>query len=183
MPDLINGTILIADPFLKDPNFMRTVIFLCDHEAAGSFGFVLNRKWKRVVSELVPDLADCNFPVHYGGPVQMETLHFLHRCPDVISGGVEITDGIFWGGNFEEVSVLIQSNWIKENQIRFFAGYSGWSEGQLEEELKEKSWLTTKGNKKLVFHNDENLVWQDAIKQIGGEYEQIIHYPIDPTLN
>ena len=183
MADLIKGTILVADPFLKDPNFMRTVVFLCDYETAGTFGFVINRKWKRVVSELIPDLTDCNFPIYYGGPVQMETLHFLHRCPDIISGGIEITDGIFWGGNFEEVSILIQNKWIKENQIRFFAGYSGWSEGQLEDELEEKSWLTTQGNKKLVFHNNENLIWQDAIKQIGGKYEQIINYPIDPTLN
>jgi len=183
MVEIATGTILIADPFLKDPNFMRTVVFLCDHESAGSFGFVINRKHHSIISDLLPDLADCDFPVYYGGPVQMDALHFLHTRPDVISDGVEVTDGIFWGGNFEQVSILLQNKSIKPNQIRFFIGYSGWGEGQLQDELKEKSWLTTKGNKKLVFHRNESLIWQDAIKQIGGGYEQIIHYPIDPQLN
>ncbi|WP_225975520.1 YqgE/AlgH family protein [Panacibacter ginsenosidivorans] len=183
MVEIETGTILIADPFLKDPNFKRTVVFLCDHEPAGSFGFVINRKHNTILSDLLPDLSGCDFPVYYGGPVQMDALHFLHQRPDIISDGIEVANGIFWGGNFETVSVLLQNNTLKQNHIRFFIGYSGWGEGQLQDELKEKSWLTTKGNKKLVFHRDENLIWQDAIKQIGGDYEQIIHYPIDPTLN
>ena len=183
MDQLTSGTILIADPFLKDPNFMRTVIFLCDHESAGSFGFVINRRHNTVVSDLLPDLVECDFPVYYGGPVQMDALHFLHTRPDIITDGIEVIDGIFWGGNFEQVSVLLQTKQIKQTQIRFYIGYSGWSEGQLQGELKEKSWLITHGNKKLVFHRDENLIWQDAIKQIGPDYEPIIHYPIDPSLN
>lgn len=183
MEEILNGTILIADPFLKDPNFKRSTVFICDHETAGTFGFVLNRKEDLLVGDLLTGLEGCDFPVYYGGPVQMDSMHFLHQCPKLISGGVEITDGIFWGGNFEEVVTLLQNGKLKQNQIRFFLGYSGWGEGQLETELKDKSWLTTNGNKKLVFHLNIDLIWQDAIKQIGGEYEQIINYPIDPTLN
>lgn len=183
MEEILNGTILIADPFLKDPNFMRTTVFICEYEPAGTFGFVLNRKENVVVGDLLNDLQNCDFPVFYGGPVQMDSLHFLHQCPDMIDGGIEITDGIFWGGNFEQVTSLILNGILKQHQIRFFLGYSGWGEGQLEGELKEKSWLMTTGNKKLVFHRDTGLIWQDAIRQLGGEYEQIIHYPIDPQLN
>jgi putative transcriptional regulator len=183
MENIVNGTILIADPFLKDPNFMRTTVFICEHETAGTFGFVLNRKEDILIGDLLSDLENCDFPVYYGGPVQIDSMHFLHQCPELISGGLEITEGIFWGGNFEQVTALIKSGELKQNQIRFFLGYSGWGEGQLENELKEKSWLTTRGNKKLVFHRNINEIWQDAIKQIGGEYEQIIHYPIDPQLN
>lgn len=183
MTDILPGSILIADPFLKDPNFLRTTVFLCEHKMQGSFGFVINRREEAVIGDLITGLEDCGFPVYYGGPVELNALHFLHQCPHLISGGIEVTDGIFWGGNFEEVTILLQKNMIKENQLRFFIGYSGWGEGQLEDELKEKSWLTTNGNRNLVFHNNTELIWKDAIKQIGGEYVQLINYPIDPQLN
>ena len=183
MDELVPGIILIADPFLKDPNFLRTTVFVCEHKPEGSIGFVLNRKHNLDIGDLIADLEGCTYPVYYGGPVQMNAVHFLHQCPGLISGGLEIVDGIFWGGNFEEVCMLIKNKSINQHQIRFFVGYSGWSEGQLEEEMKEKSWLITLGNRKLVFHRNTDLIWKEAIKQLGGDYEQIINYPIDPQLN
>ena len=183
MVELAPGLILVADPFLKDPNFMRSVVFLCEHQQEGSFGFVLNRKYNKVIGDLISDLDGCTLPVFYGGPVQMDTVHFLHQRPDLIKGGLEIIDGIYWGGDFEELVTLIRDDKIKPQHIRFYICYSGWSEGQLAGELEEKSWLTTLGNKKLVFHQNENQVWQDALKQMGGDYEQLIFYPIDPQLN
>lgn len=183
MSQITAGSILIADPFLKDPNFLRTTVFLCEHQEEGSFGFVLNRKHKVAIGELIEELEGCNYPVYYGGPVQMNSVHFLHQRPDIVTGGLEIIDGIFWGGNFEEVTTLIKNKIITQHQIRFFIGYSGWSEGQLENEMKEKSWLITDGNRKLVFHRNTDLIWKDALQQLGGEYTQLINYPIDPQLN
>ena len=183
MVDILPGTILIADPFLKDPNFKRSVIFLCEHQGEGSFGFVLNHKHNTLLGDLISNLEGCNFPVYFGGPVQLDTVHFLHTCPGLITGGVEITDGIFWGGEFEEAATLIKNNKLTQTQIRFYIGYSGWGEGQLDGELKEKSWLTTDGNRQLVFHRSPELIWQDALKQMGGKYEQLINYPLDPQLN
>jgi putative transcriptional regulator len=183
MEKLQAGTILIADPFLKDPNFLRTVILLCEHKAEGSVGFVLNRKLEYVISDLMNDLEGCDFPVFYGGPVQQNTIHFLHRRPGLITGGEKIRDEIYWGGEFEEVVSLIQNNKLSPQDIRLFLGYSGWGENQVEDELKEKTWLTTYSSPELVFADDVNLIWKDAIKQLGGKYEQLIHYPIDPQLN
>lgn len=183
MEDILAGKILIADPFLKDPNFMRTVVFLCDHQDEGSLGFVVNRLFEQTIGELVSDLEGCDFPVYYGGPVQLDTVHFLHQCPDLITGGLEITNGIYWGGAFDEVVRLINIGILKRNMIRFYIGYSGWSEKQLESELEQKTWLTTEGNTRLVFHRDASLIWKDALRQLGGEYEQLINYPIDPQLN
>jgi putative transcriptional regulator len=177
------GILLIADPFLKDPNFMRAVVLLCEHREEGSFGFVLTRKYNKAIGEMVSGMEAYNFPVFYGGPVQKDTLHFIHCCPALIDGGMEIKDGIFWGGNFEDASAALKNNKLKPQQIRFFIGYSGWSEGQLNQEMQEKTWLLTEASKKLVFHKNENLIWADALRQIGGEYEQLIHYPIDPQLN
>lgn len=183
MNEISNGSILIADPFLKDPNFLRTAVLLCACHDDGCIGFVLNRKHDIKVGELVKEWENCDFPVYYGGPVQLDTLQFVHCRPDLISGGVEISKGIFWGGNFEEVTIYLANHYLNDNEIRFFVGYSGWGEGQLQSELKEKSWLVTTSNQKLVFHDQINKIWEDAIKQIGGEYLQIINYPIDPQLN
>ncbi len=183
MDEITAGTILVAEPFLKDPNFLRTAIFICEHHAEGSLGFVLNRVHREKVGDLIPGLDDCIFPLYYGGPVQVNTIHFLHQCPGLITGGIEITDGIFWGGELEEVIELISNNKINATQLRFFLGYSGWGENQLYNEWSEKTWLLTEGNKRLVFHRQAHTIWREALKQMGGEYTQMINYPIDPQLN
>jgi len=183
MEDIAPGILLISDPFLKDPNFTRTVILMCEHQPEGSFGFVLNRPYEQHLGELMADLEDFNFPVYYGGPVQRDTVHFLHKCPDLISDGIEIIDGIYWGGDFEEVVALIKENRLQQEDIRFFIGYSGWGEGQLAEELEGKSWITRNATNSLVFHKQTDMIWRDALKEMGGEYSQMVNYPIDPQLN
>ena len=144
------GTLLIAEPFLKDPNFSRTVVFICDHHEQGSFGFVLNRAYGHTLDELMNDMSDLKIPVFYGGPVQMDTIHFLHQYPSKIPGGFQVVDDVYWGGNFETAIALIRSGEIDPNKIRFYIGYSGWSSGQLNDELKEKSWLTVQATRKLI---------------------------------
>jgi putative transcriptional regulator len=177
------GILLIADPFLKDPNFLRTVIFLCEHKEEGSFGFVLNRKYENTLDELLPDLEDMKLPVFFGGPVQMDTIHFLHQYPDEIPGGEEVIKGVYWGGDFEKVVEMLKAGTAHPDKIRFYIGYSGWSDGQLSTELKEKSWLTVAGTRKLIFHSNYEELWKDSLKQLGGDYEMMINFPIDPQLN
>lgn len=162
---------------------MRTVVFLCEHVEAGSFGFVLNRPYGNTLDELIPELAEHKIPVFYGGPVQMDTIHFLHQYPDEVPGGVEVLKGVYWGGEFEKVIEFIKSGEINPNKIRFYIGYSGWSDGQLEDELKEKSWLTVKATRKLVFHKKAGEIWKDALRHLGGDFEMLINFPIDPQLN
>jgi putative transcriptional regulator len=177
------GTLLIAEPFLKDPNFMRTVVFLCDHQDEGSFGFVINKEYNHTLDELLNDLEELKLPVFYGGPVQMDTIHFLHQYPDLIPGSYEVLDGIYWGGDFETAINMIRDGSINTNKIRFFIGYSGWGSGQLNDELKEKSWLTAQATSKLVFHLKTDEIWKDALKELGGDYEMMANFPIDPQLN
>lgn len=183
MSDIIPGNLLIADPFLRDPNFMRSVVFVCDHKEEGSFGFVLTRKFEQPLGELITGVETSDFPVYYGGPVQLNTLHFLHQRPDLIDGGAVVTDNIFWGGDFETVVQLIKDNLLTRREIRFFIGYSGWGEGQLETEMKSKSWITGEGTRKIIFPANVDNTWKEALKQLGGEYERMINYPIDPQLN
>lgn len=183
MVEILPGKLLIADPFLRDPNFMRSVVFICEHKEEGSFGFVLNRRYEQFLGELIAGVETSTFPVYYGGPVQIDTIHFLHQRPDLIPGGVEVIDGIFWGGDFETILELLKADGLKERDIRFFIGYSGWGEGQLDEEMKSKSWITGDGTRKLIFTVNVDNTWKDALKQLGGEYVQMVNYPIDPQLN
>ncbi len=177
------GTLLIANPFLKDPNFKRSVIFLCEYKEEGCFGFVLNKLFSKKLGEFLPEMEQYNIPLYYGGPVQKDTLHFLHQYPDVIVGGEEVLKGVYWGGNFESLMALIKINEIDFSKIKFFIGYSGWGEGQVEDELKQKSWLTVKATRNLLFHKKPDDVWKDSLKHLGGDYEMMINFPIDPQLN
>jgi len=177
------GILLIADPFLKDPNFIRTVILLCEHQQSGSFGFVLNKPYEQTLDELITDLEGHPLKVYYGGPVQPDTIHFLHQYPDLIPDSCKVSNDIYWGGNFETVTSLIKSKSVDLSRIKFFIGYSGWGNGQLHDELREKSWLTVSATRKLVFHTRQDEVWKGSLRQLGGEYEMMINYPIDPQLN
>ncbi len=177
------GILLIADPFLKDPNFMRTVVFLTEHREDGTIGFVVNRQYENTLDELLPEVEGYKLPVYYGGPVQMNTIHFLHRYPQEIPGGIEVMKGVFWGGDFDRVIDMINSGSADPDKIRFYIGYSGWSTGQLDMEMKEKTWLTVEATRRLLFHQKAEEIWKDALKHMGGDYEMMSNFPIDPQLN
>lgn len=177
------GVLLIANPFLKDPNFSRTVIFICENIPEGTVGFVLNKEFSQNLNELLPELDLPPFPVHFGGPVQPDALYFLHQYPDLITGGEEVSEGVYWGGNFESLQIHLRNNEISPDKIRFFIGYSGWAEGQLKEEMKIDSWLTVKANRKLIFNTGPAETWKESLNHLGGDYKMMINYPIDPQLN
>lgn len=183
MIDPAPGILLIADPFLKDPNFLRTVVFLCEHREEGSFGFVLNRQYENTLDELIPELEEYKLPVFYGGPVQQDTIHFLHQYPEEVPGGIEVLKGVYWGGDFDKLVEMIKRGSADTQKIRFYIGYSGWSNGQLTDEMKEKSWLTVKATRKLIFHHNYEEIWKESLKLLGGDYEMMINFPIDPQLN
>ena len=177
------GTLLIADPFLKDPNFLRTVVFLCEHRDEGSFGFVINRQYENTLDELIPELEQHKIPVYYGGPVQQDTIHFLHQYQDEVPCGIEVVKGVWWGGDFEKLVELIELDDFTADKVRFYIGYSGWSNGQLDEEMKEKTWLTVEATRKLIFHKNYEEIWKESLRMLGGDYEMMINFPIDPQLN
>lgn len=183
MTDLAPGILLIADPFLKDPNFMRTVVFLAEHETEGSVGFVLNRKSNSTLDEILPDVTVTDIPIYLGGPVQMNTLHYLHRYPNEIRGCKEVMKGVYWGGEFDDVLQLLNTGQIDPQNIRFFLGYSGWSEGQLDTEMSEKTWLTVEAARRILFHPDPEEIWKDSLRLMGGDYLMMINFPLDPQLN
>lgn len=178
------GDLLISEPYLPDPNFERTVILLCEHDEHGSFGFVLNKPSSSTLPELIPEADGFDANVFVGGPVQQNTLHFLHRSPSELKGDKKIVDGVYWGIDFEGLLTSINTKSIDHESLRFFIGYSGWSEGQLMDELRAKSWIVYKqATPKMVFEMNPNDLWRDALQEMGGKYRIISNYPTDPRMN
>ena len=177
------GILLIADPFLKDPNFKRSVVFLCEHQSEGSFGFLLNKTYEYSLKDLVQDAEGLEIPVYFGGPVQTDTIHFLHQYPDLIQGGYEVIDGIYWGGNFELLKVLVESNKIDPRRIRFIAGYCGWLPDEFTKDLKQNLWWVSDGNKDIVFDENADEAWGHALSHMGNQYAIMSHFSEDPNSN
>lgn len=178
------GDLLISEPFLPDPNFERSVVYLCEHDDNGSFGFVLNQKSQVNLDEVIEEVNEAKAPVFVGGPVERNTLHYLHRSEQLGDDSKEIMNGIMWGVNFENLLYSVNTKIIDLSDIKFFVGYSGWSPGQLEEELKANSWIVYKSaGKELVFDTDSKELWKIAMNDLGGKYKMMSNYPSDPRLN
>ncbi len=175
--------LLIADPFLKDDHFKRSVIFLCSHSKDGSVGFALNKKFTHSLTQLVSGIGENNIPVFVGGPVELDSIHFIHKYPQLIKCCEKISETIYWGGDFDQVKELVSNNLLDLDKIKFFIGYSGWGKGQLNEELKEKSWLKSKSNDNIIFKTSPESVWKESILQMGPDYKELVNYPLDPQLN
>jgi len=177
------GRLLIAEPFLADPDFARSVILICNHDSEGTVGFVLNRISVSNAGDILPDAGKGSvIPIYDGGPVQPETLHIIHKLPGEI-GGTEILPGIFWGGSYETLHSMVMKNNIGESDIRLFLGYSGWEKGQLEREMKEGSWIVANATPDLIFEPDTTQTWRLALKSLGNNFAYMANLPLHPQLN
>ncbi len=184
-PDIkpAKGKILIADPFLKGPYFGRSIILITELNEQGVVGFVLNKTSHVFPDEVIDDLLSFKGELYIGGPVSSDTLHFIHTLGNKIPGSVQITQNLYWGGDFETVKNLINKREINFTQIKFFAGYSGWSKGQLEREIKEKSWLVAELDDFTIMSNEVKDIWSSSISQLGDIYKTWSKFPEDPTYN
>ena len=178
------GDLIIAEPFLKDPSFMRSVVLICRHsEEEGTFGFTLHKPFPYKLSELLTDVGPLEFPVFEGGPVSMDTLHFVHNYPELFSDCEKICEGVYWGGSYQTLQNLLKEQRIDHDHIRFFLGYSGWSSGQLANEMKANAWLVTPANKNIIFTDEIKDAWKMGITQLGSKYKMMLNFPTDPQLN
>jgi len=177
------GRALISEPFMMDP-FKRAVILLTEHAEGGSMGFILNHPSEFLLGDLLPEVSYSEIPVFVGGPCENNTLHFIHCCPEKIDGGIEVTAGVFWGGDFELVKELISSYQLTGQEIKFFTGYSGWTSKQLDNEIKEDSWIVTnKLDKESIFNANEDTLWREKVIGLGQRYAHIANFPENPSLN
>ena len=180
------GSLLIANPVLPDPNFSRTVILLCGHDEQGSFGLVINRSTQLKAPDLflnINILKSYNEKIYLGGPVSQSMVFFLCRSPSAAGKLDEVCSGVYLGSNLETLESLYASLENPEQDIRFYLGYSGWSGGQLAEEMEQNSWLVQRANEQFIFLDSESSIWPKAVNSLGEKYQYLTKAPVNPQWN
>lgn len=187
MNDLNNkpasGKLLLAEPFMWDDNFKRTVILLCTHNEDGSFGLVLNRQLEYKLSDALPECDAFDAPLYYGGPVEPNTLHYIHSYGNMLAGSVKLNKGLYLGGDFEQLKSMINLGQIENNRIRFYVGYSGWDPKQLQEEMESNSWIVANSQPAYIFSDEPTEIWRKVLTDMGGDYKVMANFPENPSLN
>lgn len=185
-PDFIPpeaGNLLISEPYLNDYHFRRTVVLISDHNREGSVGFILNRLVDLTTNDVIPGILKHNFPLFFGGPVEPNTLHFIHTLGPILTGAQRINEDIYWGGDIEMIDDFIDKGIAKPTDFRFFSGYSGWASGQLEEEISQKSWWVGQAETELIFDDDLENMWRNIVKGMGDNFSYMADAPEDRTWN
>jgi len=178
------GHLLIAEPsIIGDLSFNRSVILLADYNDQGSIGFILNKPLEYTLKDLIPE-TEASFKVFNGGPVEQDNLYFIHQVPDLIPNSIEISHGVFWGGNFDIVLELLKNEKLTASDIRFFLGYSGWDAKQLENELESQAWIVSENvYKNELMEKCCDSFWKEKMLELGGDYSLWSNAPENPSYN
>lgn len=171
------GTLLLAHPAMRDPNFRRSVVLMSAHNAEGAMGVVLNRPLGKRLGELSGDFALgplAGVPVYTGGPVQTEQL--------VLAAWQQRDDGfrLHFGIDPEKAQQLLDE---EGTHVRAFLGYSGWSGGQLENEMKMKTWVVADVPEDLLEHTQDEELWRIVLGREGAEWKLLANEPEHPEGN
>ena len=178
-----NGSLLIADPFASDNYFTRSVVLLCNHDDEGSFGFVLNNYIDVELHQLLPGFPQIETKVSIGGPVETDSIFFIHTL-DAVDDGMDIDNGLKFGGTFSRMVEELTNNPALINQVRFFMGYAGWSKNQPAREMKSNGWIVSNEfNVKELFQNFNIDLWREIMQKKGGKFKLMTDFPLDPSNN
>ncbi|RZP04499.1 MAG: YqgE/AlgH family protein [Flavobacteriales bacterium] len=180
----VKGYLLVAEPsIIGDISFNRSVVLLAEYNENGSVGFILNKPLPYNIKDFIPEI-NSSMPVYNGGPVEQNNLYFIHKIPELIPNSIEISNGIYWGGDFKEITSLLQEDQIKNSEIRFFLGYSGWSNQQLEQELEVNSWVVSPNTyKNKILGETDASFWKEKMIEFGGDYLIWSNAPEHPSYN
>jgi putative transcriptional regulator len=179
----LKGQLLLDSGQLRGSCFQRTVVIICQHDAEGAFGLVLNRATGNKVGEMiVADLPEAlkGCPLYLGGPVQSSALSFLHS--DAFIPDANVIPNLSLGHSLDSL-VEIGESLSPTRRIKMFAGYAGWSPGQLEDEMKRKAWLTHPASLELVFDTAPEQLWQTILRRKGWKYRLLAQMPEDLSQN
>ncbi|MBI9056518.1 MAG: YqgE/AlgH family protein [Labilibaculum sp.] len=177
------GKVLIAEPFLEGRYFKRSLVLLVEFNKDGAVGFVLNKPINLTVDEVLINIAHFDGDVFIGGPVDTNRVYYIHTIPELIPQSIHIYDNLYWGGDFRVLKELIEQKMVLPDQVRFFAGYSGWTAGQLDDEIKEDSWLVSQLDVKDVMNCNNEKLWERSLRKMGGRYKMWSNFPENPGLN
>jgi putative transcriptional regulator len=177
------GKILISEPFLPDTFFNRSIVYLTEHTKEGSVGFILNKRLDMKVKDAISGFETFDDHLNMGGPVAPDTLHYLHTAGTLIPDSVCVDGNIYWGGDIDAIKELILAGKINKTSIRFFLGYSGWSAGQLDKELKENSWVIATTRSDIVMTNLGDDAWKKVLRGLKNKYRIWADFPESPDMN
>ena len=177
------GRLLISEPLMGDFYFGRSVVLLAEHNDEGSFGLVLNKPVERKFNNIVKGFPDFDGSLFIGGPVETDSLFYIHSLGDMIEGSLEIGGGLYWGGDIEIVKELMLIKAATPENIRFSIGYSGWSPEQLKDELKRNSWVVSPEATTDIFKIKPQNLWKKLLQPLGDEYSLWPIFPVDPGMN
>jgi putative transcriptional regulator len=179
----LNGQLLLDKGKLFGSFFHRTVILICQHDEEGAFGLVLNRNTENKVGDaLVANIPDTirEEPLFLGGPVQPQAMSFLVN--DNFLPEANVLPNLSLGHSLDSLMEIGEA-FSSSQQLKIFAGYSGWSAGQLEDEMKRDTWLTHPASIDLVFYPKPSDLWQHILRQKGWKYRLLAEGPEDPSWN
>jgi putative transcriptional regulator len=179
----LGGQLLLDGGNLAGSFFHRTVVLICQHDAEGAFGLVLNRPAEGCLGDLVTiDLPESlrGEPVYVGGPVQPSAFSYLHT--DELLLQANVMPQVALGHSLEEL-VEVAEGGLGTGKVRVFAGYSGWSAGQLESEMRRGAWLKHPATVDLVFREDPARLWKRILEELGGPYRLLASAPEDLSWN
>lgn len=180
------GRLLVAEPFLSENYFNHAVVCMVEHggSTGTSMGVVMNHRTEYVLGDIVSgdvNVSKLDIPVYCGGPMSLDRLYCIHTAGDIVDDATRISDGLYIGG---DVATLIEMAEQGFREIRFFVGYSGWSEGQLDNELAEHVWAVTKTDNpvELLTGYGDNY-WHRYVRTLGDTHRGWRYHPQNPFLN
>lgn len=180
---LEKGKCLISEPFSPDSYFGRSVVLITEHDKKdGTLGYILNKPVEIKINELFPDFPKFNAQCYIGGPVNPDTIHYIHNRIDLLPDSVHISEDIYWGGEFELLKDLIISKSIGEDEIKFFLGYSGWAPEQLLQEIDDKYWIVSEIEPQEIMKKNRDI-WKDLLNEKGESYSLWANAPSNPGMN
>lgn len=177
------GNLLIAEPFMKDPYFQRSVVLMAENNKVNTMGFILNKSLEIPINEAIEDFPDFDAELFLGGPVQSQNLFFAHTKGKLIPDSEHIRDRLYWGGDFEVLKSMVNKGQIFPSEIKFFLGYSGWEKGQLKKELSSESWLIGEQDTDFILDPQVDDHWKTALKVLGEKQAMMANFPADPSFN
>lgn len=181
------GSLLVAEPFLREQYFHHSVIVLVEYEPQGAaMGVVLNNRIPScTLQELLPSVSATEpIPVYCGGPMSGERLYFIHTLGDLIPESQEIMPGLYIGGDFDSVISIVNDNYPVDGHLRFFLGYSGWEKEQLNEELFRNVWaLADVQSVDGILTGEDDAYWHRIVRSMGEDYRGWLYHPREPYAN
>ena len=179
------GNLLISTPnILSDYYFKRSIVLITEINDREVIGLIINKELDYNLSDIDSSVNAKKIKVFSGGPVNQDNLFFIHEEPKIIKNSRFCYDNLYFGGDYEKLIEMINNkefDW--KNKVKFFSGYSGWTIEQLNEEIKEGSWIIDTKKNINVFENNVKYLWKNKIKKSNTEFKIWLNAPNDPQNN